>query len=74
MAKAKINPPNHPTTHVSYQRECQMALEPSLTTLLEMAEQAGWDASQASYAVMILAAERLKEHHTQAPDEVAEDR
>lgn len=71
---AKINPPNHCATHVSYQRDCQLALEPSLTRLLEMAEEAGWDARQASYAIVMLAAERLKKHDARVPAEAEEDR
>ncbi len=64
MAKAKINPPTRDVTELNYQRDCQLALEPSLTKLLEMAERAGWELHQATYAVMILAAEHLK---TQSP-------
>ncbi|QPC87501.1 hypothetical protein GA830_12655 [Mesorhizobium sp. NBSH29] len=60
MAKPRINSPDYPSTHVSYQRECQMALEPSLTKLLAMACDAGWDERQATYAVMILAADQMQ--------------
>ena len=71
MAKAKINPPDHPVTHLNYQRDCQLALEPSLTKLLDMAKQAGWDLHQATYAVMILAAANLK--NQASPDETPEE-
>jgi hypothetical protein len=60
MAKAKINPPDQSVTHLDYQRDCQRALEPSLTKLLDLAQDAGWDLHQATYAVMILAAANLK--------------
>lgn len=61
MAKAKINPPGHPVDDSRYQPECQFALEPSVTKLLQMAEQAGWDPRQAAYAVMMLAAQAVTE-------------
>lgn len=60
MAKAKINPPENSLTDLNYQRDCQLALEPSLTKLLDLARDAGWDLHQATYAVMILAAANLK--------------
>jgi hypothetical protein len=66
MAKAKINPPEHPISDLNYQRSCQLALEPSLTKLLDSATNAGWDLHQATYAVMILAATNLR---NQAPSE-----
>lgn len=56
----RINPPNHPVTHPGYQRDCQFALEPSVTKLLELAVAAGWDQNQAIDAVLVLAAERFK--------------
>ena len=68
MAKAKINPPEHPISHLNYQRSCQLALEPSLAKLLDLAKNAGWDLHQATYAVMILAATHFKD---QAPSEEA---
>lgn len=57
MAKATINPPQHPVDDSRYQPECQFALEPSVTKLLQLAEEAGWDARQAAYAIMMLAAQ-----------------
>ena len=71
MAKAKINPPENPVTHLNYQRDCQLALEPSLTKLLDMARDAGWDIHQATYAVMILAAANLK--NQASPTEASKD-
>jgi hypothetical protein len=68
MARAKINPPEHPISHLNYQRSCQLALEPSLAKLLDLAKNAGWDLHQATYAVMILAATHLR---NQAPCEEA---
>jgi hypothetical protein len=58
-AKAKINPPGHSIEDSRYQPECQFALEPSVTKLLQLAEQAGWDPHQAAYAVMMLAAQAM---------------
>jgi hypothetical protein len=65
MAKAKINRPENSVTHLNYQRDCQLALEPSLTKLLDMAKDAGWDLHQATYAVMILAAANLRNQASQ---------
>lgn len=66
MAKAKINPPQHPVGDSKYQAECQFALEPSVTKLLQLAEEAGWDAHQAAYAVMMLAAQAATDAPTVA--------
>lgn len=76
MAKAKINPPDREVTHLNYQRDCQMALEPSLTKLLDMARDAGWDLHEATYAVMILAAANLRsqsvsDERPETPEETA---
>ena len=71
MAKAKINPPENSVTDLNYQRDCQLALEPSLTKLLDMASDAGWDLHQATYAVMILAAANLRNQAT--PQESSEE-
>lgn len=71
MAKAKINSPENAVTHLNYQRDCQLALEPSLTKLLDMANDAGWDLHQATYAVMILAAANLK--NQASPTEASEE-
>ena len=71
MAKAKINPPENSTTDLNYQRDCQLALEPSLTKLLDMARDSGWDLHQATYAVMILAAANLR--NQASPTEASED-
>jgi hypothetical protein len=71
MARAKINPPEHPISHLNYQRSCQLALEPSLTKLLDLAKDAGWDLHQATYAVMILAATNLR--NQAPPQEVPEN-
>jgi hypothetical protein len=59
-SKNRINPPDHPLTHPDYQRDCQFALEPSVTKLLELAVAAGWDRNHVIDAVLVLAAEQLK--------------
>lgn len=74
MAKAKINPPQHPVEDSRYQPECQFALEPSVTKLLQMAEQAGWDTRQAAYAVMMLAAQAVTDPESPEVDTGASDK
>jgi len=39
-----------------YQEECQFALEPSVTRLIELAIEAGWDHQQVVYALLNIAA------------------
>jgi hypothetical protein len=60
MAKAAINPPTCPITDPAYHTECRFALEPSFTGLVRLAEKAGWDRQQATYSIMMLAAEALQ--------------
>ncbi len=66
MAKTpKINPPEQEPSDAQYQAHCQFALEPSVTKLLKMAQDAGWEPRQAAYAVMVLAANSVKTDETQ---------
>lgn len=54
--RATINPPSGYTDNdVRYQTECQFALEPSISGLMDKAEAAGWDRRQAAFAVIALA-------------------
>ncbi|WP_157018689.1 hypothetical protein [Mesorhizobium xinjiangense] len=61
---AKINPPEQEPTDADYQAHCQFALEPSVTRLLKMAEDAGWEPRQAAYAIMVLAATSVRQDET----------
>lgn len=55
--KFKINGPSKkPVGSWTYQDECVFALEPSVTSLIEMAIEAGWDRNQVGCALMCLAA------------------
>lgn len=56
----RINPPNQSVSHPGYQRDCQFALEPSVTKLLDLAVAAGWDQEHVIDAVLVLVASRLK--------------
>ncbi|UXT97968.1 hypothetical protein [Agrobacterium tumefaciens] len=44
---------------LKYQEECQFALEPSVTRLIELAIEAGWSRDQVAYALLSLAAPHL---------------
>jgi hypothetical protein len=60
MAKAAINPPTYAVSDPQYLAECRFALEPSFVGLVNLAEKAGWDRRQATYSLMMLAAEALQ--------------
>jgi len=59
MARARINGPVHRITDPEYQRECQSALEPSLSWLAEEAVISGWDHEEVVCALMLMSARRL---------------
>lgn len=44
---------------LKYQEECQFALEPSVTRLIELATEAGWDRDQVVYAMLAVAAPHI---------------
>ncbi|MND49420.1 hypothetical protein D3C81_1877850 [compost metagenome] len=44
---------------LKYQEECQFALEPSVTRLIELATEAGWDRDQVVYAMLSIAAPHI---------------
>ncbi|MCZ4072105.1 hypothetical protein [Agrobacterium sp. LMR679] len=59
-AKTKINGPSRaPDEGPRYQEECQFALEPSVSKLIELAVDAGWDREQVVYALLNLAAPHI---------------
>jgi hypothetical protein len=59
MAKNKIKGPTRNPSDHEYQTECQMALEPSLSYLVDAAVKSGWPKRQATYALMVMAAKEL---------------
>ena len=62
--KASINPPSVSSDTTSYQLECQFALEPSLRSLADKAEDAGWDRAHILLAMMAYASERITQHES----------
>ena len=62
MATAKINAPTRCMEDPLYFTECRLALEPSLTSLAEIAIKAGWPPRVVNYSLMILSAEMLRQH------------
>jgi hypothetical protein len=51
----RINPPTHTPSDPQYPHECRFALEPSISRLIEMAVEAGWDRNHVAWAIMMLA-------------------
>ncbi|WP_144862607.1 hypothetical protein [Mesorhizobium sp. J18] len=62
--RVRINPPTNPIEHPDYLKECQFALEPSITKLIELASDAGWDRNQAAVAIMFLGAASASDEET----------
>lgn len=65
----RINGPSGASNNsLRYQEECQFALEPSVSRLIELAAEAGWDRDQVVFALLSIAAphildRRLKHLH-----------
>lgn len=59
MTKAiRINGPSRVFDNdLNYQKECKFALEPSVTTLIELATEAGWSRDQVVFALLSIAAD-----------------
>lgn len=55
----RINAPTKVVADPAYSTECQFALEPSVTGLVALATEAGWDKQQVFYSLMCLAANRI---------------
>jgi len=72
-ATIRINPPEHADSHPRYQPDCEFALEPSVTRLLENAEAVGWNIHQAAYAIMILSAAIVKKRDAADGNVMLED-
>lgn len=66
--RARINPPSLSNDALSYQTECQFALEPSIRGLLNKAEEVGWDRKQALIALLSLSSEMLEGDTEIAPN------
>jgi hypothetical protein len=62
MAPARINSPgNELIGSPQYFRDCLFALEPSVTTLIDLATEAGWDEQQVIYTLMYFAATNIQD-------------
>lgn len=58
----RINPPGDESIGSrQYQRSCIFALEPSVTRLIELATEAGWDEQQVVYALICIAAPHIND-------------
>lgn len=57
--KTRINPPTKDRSDSAYQAECEFALEPSVTTLIDEAVAAGWTLRHVVYAVILIATQRF---------------
>ena len=62
MAKAKINRPTKEPSDPAYHVECEFALEPSFSKLVDEAVTSGWSARQVAYTLMVMAARTLTAH------------
>jgi len=61
MAKAKINAPTKDPFDPGYHLECEFALDPSFSKLIEEAVASGWPPRQVAYALMLMAARKLSD-------------
>jgi hypothetical protein len=52
--------PQHPPTHLNYEKECKDVLAPLVLDILAKAEAAGWVRTQAASSIMYLGAMELK--------------
>lgn len=60
MKTVRINGPSGTSDKsLKYQEECQFALEPSVTRLIELAIDAGWSRDQVVYALLSIAAPHI---------------
>ena len=56
----RINGPSGTSDNsLKFQEECQFALEPSVTRLIELATEAGWGRDQVVYALLAIAAPHI---------------
>jgi hypothetical protein len=53
---------------------CQRALAPLFQNLCEQAQAAGWEEREAAYALMVLAAAKLKHDHDRSGDDLGSHR
>lgn len=59
MAKARrisVDAPDVEPEHPEYQNACRSAIEPSVSKLLQLAADAGWNQKRAALALMFIAA------------------
>jgi len=59
MARARINCPTKDPSDPGYQAECEFALEPSVSKLVDEAMASGWQLSRIARAIMLIAAQGL---------------
>jgi len=58
----RINPPDdEPIGSPQYQRDCVFALEPSVTRLIQLAIDTGWDEQQVVIALLCIAAPHIND-------------
>lgn len=65
VTRKRINAPTGDERDVHYIDYCKFALEPSVSKLVDLAEDAGWSRQRVLYSLMFLAAEMAK---TEAKD------
>lgn len=59
MVRAKINYPTKHPSDLGYQAECEFALEPSVSMLVDEAVASGWQLRDVACAIIFMAAQRL---------------
>lgn len=59
--RAKINHPSKDPSEPGYEDECEFALEPSVSMLVDEAVAAGWQLRYVVCAVILVAAQRFSE-------------
>jgi hypothetical protein len=64
MNIGKLPSPQRPKTDLKYDDECKAAIEPVLTSLLDMAVSAGWVRCKAAYKIMFLSSKQITEAKT----------
>ena len=65
----RINPPDDEAIgRLQYQRDCVFALEPSVTRLIELATEAGWEEQQVFIALLCIAAPHINDRTLLEPE------
>lgn len=61
MARARINYPTKYPADPGYQDECEFALEPSVSMLVDEAVASGWHLRHVVCAIILMAAQKLSD-------------